>query len=291
LKCMACDDVLMPDGCTIGAKVVGARAFLFKNRDLVYEDFKDSAMFDDAVFAVTGVNIGSGAKAGVSIGFNKWGLAACSSTVLIRPAEAYDFLLEEVLRGARTLDDAYGIVAASLKTGKRYQWCNFAIATLNEVGAIEIGDGVCDIERDPKMIARANHHNKLSTGDLLAKASREEREAGGPLYTSERRRQAAAKMLESAKSVGDIISILSTHTPGKGFDSICRHRTRKAGEDKLMGETTYGYIVEMSKGKTGGIEFRMHVAQGNPCINPFKEVRIDFDSSPQQKERVVKEFP
>ncbi|RDE17553.1 MAG: hypothetical protein C4K49_02260 [Candidatus Thorarchaeota archaeon] len=281
----------MPDGCTIGAKVVGARALLFKNRDLVYEDFKDSAIFDDTLFAVTGMNIGSGAKAGVSVGFNKWGLAACSSTVLIRPAEAYDFLLEEVLRNARTLDEAYRIVSTSLETGKRYQWCNFVVATPNEVGAIEIGDGVCDIERDPKMITRANHHNKLSTGDVLAKASRQEREAGGPLYTSERRRQTAAKMLESAKSVGDIISIVSTHSPGKGFDSICRHRTRKAGEDKLMGETAYSYIVEMSTGRAGGIEFRMHVARSNPCSNPFKEVLVDFGSSPQEKERVVKGFP
>ena len=281
----------MSDGCTIAAKKVGNELFLFKNRDLVYDDFRDSAVFDDTVFAVTGVNIGTGKKAGVSIGLNRWGLAACSSTVLIKHAEAYDFLLEEILRNAKTVEKAYDIVADSLRSGKRYQWCNFVIGTLDGVGGIEIGEGVCELEKNPRMITRANHHMKLPTKDAVLKASKEEREAGGPLPTSEKRRQIAAKMLESAGSLSDMTAILSTHSEGKGFDSICRHRSAKPRENPLMGETTYGYIVEIRKVETKKLTFKMHVARGNPCSNPFKEVTVDFDLSPRDKDRVIKDFP
>jgi len=285
------EDVRVSDGCTIAAKRIGDGAFLLKNRDLVYENFKDSAIFDDSVFAVTGVNIGTGKKAGVSIGLNKWGLAACSSTVLIKPAEAYDFLLEDILRSAKTVERAHDMVSDSLRSGTRYQWCNFAIATMEGVAAIEIGEGVCELEKNPRMIARANHHMKLPTKDAILKASKEEREAGGPLQTSEKRRQVAAKMIESATSFHDMTAILSTHSEGKGFDSICRHRSSKPHENALMGETTYGYIVEMHRVDPKKFTFKMHVARGNPCSNPFKEVAIDFDLSSRDKEKLVKEFP
>jgi hypothetical protein len=283
--------VTMSDGCTIAAKRVGNGLFLLKNRDLVYGNFKDSAIFDDTLFAVTGVDIGTGTKAGVSIGVNKYGLAACSSTVLIKQADAYDFLLEEILRNAKTVDKAHDMVSDSLRSGKRYQWCNFVVGTLEGVGAIEIGEGVCELERNPKVITRANHHMKLPTKDAVLKASKEEREAGGPLPTSEKRRQVAAKMLESASSLHDMTTILSTHSDSKGFDSICRHRAIKPPENPLMGETKYSYIIEMHRVEPKKFAFKMHVSRGNPCSNPFKEIAIDFDLSVRDKERIVKDFP
>jgi hypothetical protein len=66
----------MFEGCTIGAKNFGNRFFLFKNRDLRYENFKDQAIFTNDIFGVTGVNIGTSELTGVSIGVNRWGLAA-----------------------------------------------------------------------------------------------------------------------------------------------------------------------------------------------------------------------
>ncbi|MFQ5833357.1 MAG: hypothetical protein ACE5H4_11680, partial [Candidatus Thorarchaeota archaeon] len=182
----------------MAAKIVGARYFLLKNRDLVFKGFLDGVVFDDDIFGVTGIIIGTGEPAGVSIGFNRWGLAACNSTVLATSDTAYDILMEHVLRESRTVDEAHERVTEELRAGARFQWGNFLLATPKEVAAIEIGDGVSEFERDSVMIARANHHLRLPTNELLKRAKAEEREAAGPIHTSQKRRQLAAKMLESA---------------------------------------------------------------------------------------------
>ncbi len=278
----------MTGGCTIGAKIVGDRYLLFKNRDLVYEDYKDQCIFENDIFAVIGIKIGAGVDMGASIGVNRWGLAACNSTVLINSEEAYDVLMERLLRRAKTLDEAYDIVVNSLDGGERYQWGNFVIATPDEVGAIEIGDGTYEIESGSDSIARTNHHLILSTRDALLRASPEEREAGGPLNASQSRRQIAARMLESARSTQDIIEILSTHAKGKGYDSICRHRTGARGEDPWLGETSYSYIIEV---ETKPFDFRIHVAPGNPCSTTFHEVQLDFKTTSEAKEQLIRDFP
>jgi hypothetical protein len=278
----------MTGGCTIGAKIVGDRYLLFKNRDLVYVDYHNQCIFEDDIFAVIGIKIGAGIDMGASIGVNRWGLAACSSTVLINSEEAYAILMERLLRRAKTLDEAYDIVVKSFDSGERYQWGNFVIATPDEVGAIEIGDGVYEIERGSGSITRTNHHLILSTRDALLRASPEEREAGGPLGASQTRRQIAARMLESARSTQDIIEILSTHAKGKGYDSICRHRTGVRGEDPWLGETSYSYIIEV---ETKPFDFRIHVAPGNPCSTTYHEVQLDFQASSEAKRQLVCDFP
>ncbi|MGY5861506.1 MAG: carcinine hydrolase/isopenicillin-N N-acyltransferase family protein [Candidatus Thorarchaeota archaeon] len=278
----------MTGGCTIGAKIVGDRYLLFKNRDLVYDNYKDQCIFEDDVFAVIGIKIGAGIDMGASIGVNRWGLAACNSTVLINSEEAYDVLMKRLLRSAKTLDEAYDIVVKSLDSGERYQWGNFVIATPDEVGAIEIGDGVCEIEHGSGSITRTNHHLILPTRDALLRASPEEREAGGPLSASQTRRQIAARMLESARSTQDIIEILSTHAKGKGYDSICRHKTGLRGEDPLLGETSYSYIIEV---ETKPLDFRIYVAPGNPCSTTYHELQLDFEASSDAQRKLVSDFP
>ncbi len=278
----------MTGGCTIGAKIVGDRYLLFKNRDLVYENYKDQCIFEDDIFAVIGIKFGAGIDMGASIGVNRWGLAACNSTVLINSEEAYAVLMERLLRSAKTLNEAYDIVVKSLDNGERYQWGNFVIATPDEVGAIEIGDGVCELERGSCPVTRTNHHLILSTRDALLRASLEEREAGGPLSASQNRRQIAARMLESARSTQDIIEILSTHAKGKGYDSICRHRTGVRGEDPWLGETSYSYIIEV---ETKPLNFRIHVAPGSPCSTTYHEVQLDFQVSSDAKRQLVRDFP
>jgi hypothetical protein len=281
----------MADGCTIGARRVGARTFLFKNRDLVYEDFKDHAVFGDDFFAVTGVNIENGDPAGVSIGVNKTGLAACSATVLINGEEPYDLLLERIVQEASDLDSAYEIVRTSLDNGHRYQWCNFAIATPLELGIIEIGDGVCEIEVDRERIVRTNHHLKLPTTEHITAASDEEREAGGPIDTSQRRRQDASKMLDTASTLADIIEIMSHHSDTMGFDSICRHRNAPSLSNQYLGETSYSYIVEMTSLPPDILEVVFHVSRGNPCTVPYRSIPIRFDIPEDEKKKVALDFP
>ncbi|UCH03911.1 MAG: hypothetical protein JSW05_10010 [Candidatus Thorarchaeota archaeon] len=281
----------MSGGCTLGAKIVGNRYFLLKNRDLVYKDFRDTVVFDDTIFGVTGVKIGTGEPAGVSIGFNKWGLSACNSTVLATSNKAYDVLMERVLREAKSLDRAYELVTDDLQSGSCYQWGNFLLATHEQVCAIEIGDGVCEIERSPMMITRANHHLRLPTMEALKKATDEEREAGGPIPTSQRRRQLVSRMLEDATSLGDMMKILSSHSETRGFDSICRHRKTTPDESPFLGETSYSYIVEVLKMGPDKFDFRIHAARGTPCSNKYDETVVDFSSSPAERFATIRGFP
>jgi hypothetical protein len=280
----------MSEGCTLGAKIIGPRYFMFKNRDLLYPDFKDQAMFDDSIFAVTGVHIGSGVPMGVSIGVNRWGLSVCSSTVLANSETAYDLLLERVLRECKTIDKAVELVKADLESGNRYQWSNFIIATPKGVGALEIGDGVFEVERLPEMITRANHHLKLPTVEILKAVSAEEREAGGPIQDSQHRRQVAAKMLETSVSIGDMIEIASTHSDSRGYNSICRHKDASP-DNPFLGETSYSYILEVLRNDPGDFDIRLHVARGNPCSNTFQEIEVDFSLSPSERDVIVQEFP
>jgi len=280
----------MSDGCTLAAKIIGPRYFMLKNRDLVYPDFRDHAAFDDTVFAVTGVHIGSGDPMGVSIGVNRWGFSVCSSTVLANSDTAYDVLLERVLRKCKSIDEAAELVRSDLETGNRYQWCNFILATPEEVGAIEIGDGIMEIEKLPVMISRANHHLKLPTVEALKAASRKEREAGGPIQDSQHRRQVASKMLDTAVSIGDMIEIVCTHSESRGYNSICRHRASYPN-DPLLGETSYSYILEVLKTSAVKFDIRMHVARGNPCSNTFQEIEVNFALPPLERQKIVQSFP
>lgn len=280
----------MPDGCTAGAKIIGDRYYLLKNRDLIWGGFRDSVVFDSDVFFVTGVNVGDGEPCGASFGFNKSGLAGCNTTVLVTPHAAYDSLLERVLREAKTIETAFELVRADLEGGNRYQWCNFVMASPDGVGVIEIGDGVTVLEQDPRIITRTNHHLILPTADILSRASLDEREAGGPISTSRTRRQEAANLLSEATSLMDMTQLLSTHRNGRGFDSICRHRSGNPRTDPYLGETVYSYVAEVSGIGSERLEFRVKVAAGNPCTSTFEEFVIDFDS-PGNKYSIITSFP
>ncbi|MFW9806870.1 MAG: hypothetical protein ACFFFK_09090 [Candidatus Thorarchaeota archaeon] len=280
----------MPDGCTAGAKIIGDRYYLLKNRDLIWGGFRDSIVFDENVFFVTGVDVGDGAPCGASFGFNRFGLSGCNTTVLVTPHKAYDTLLERILRETRTIEDAFELVHSELENGNRYQWCNFVLASPNEVGVIEIGDGVAVLETDSNIITRTNHHLILPTADILRRASLAEREAGGPLSTSQRRRQEAAKLLAEATSFMDMTQLLSTHREGRGFDSICRHHTSSPRSEPYLGETVYSYIAEVSALRSDELEFRIKVAAGNPCSSTYDEFVVDFDS-PENKYNLLTNFP
>ncbi|MHA2068071.1 MAG: carcinine hydrolase/isopenicillin-N N-acyltransferase family protein [Candidatus Thorarchaeota archaeon] len=227
---------------------------------------------------------------GVSIGVNRWGLSVCSSTVLANSETAYDLLLERVLRECKTIDEAVELVKADLESGNRYQWSNFIIATPKEVGAIEIGDGVMEVEKLPEMITRTNHHLILPTVEILKAASAAEREAGGPIQDSQHRRQEAAKMLETSVSIRDMMEIVSTHSDSRGYNSICRHRASNL-DNPFLGETSYSYILEVLGNDSNHFDIRLHVAQGTPCSNTFQEIEVDFAMSSIDKLAIVREFP
>ena len=281
----------MSDGCTLGAKKLPGRFYLFKNRDLTYSDFRNNLVFDERIFAVTGVDIATGTSIGASVGVNSSGLAVCSSTVLINNEVPYDLLLEQILREADDLDSAANIVQSQLDSGSRYQWCNIVIASLEEVGVIEIGDGISAVERDEVFVTRANHHLKLDTTDRIQSATSEEREAGGPLDTSQHRRQTVSKMIADAAALTDFISIVSSHSSSKGFNSICRHKDADSGGVPYLGETSYSYIIEGLDLGEGSLDLTFHVSRSNPCSNPFKSIPVEFDSNADIMKQFMESFP
>ncbi|TFG31071.1 hypothetical protein EU528_07120 [Candidatus Thorarchaeota archaeon] len=280
----------MPDGCTSGAKIIGDRYFLLKNRDLIWGGFRDTIVFENDIFYITGVNVKGGDFTGAHFGFNRDGLAACNTSVLVTQNKADDLLLERILRETKTIEDAFELVQKDLGSGELYHWCNFMLASPNGVGAIEIGDGVAVLEEDPHIITRTNHHLLLPTADIVRRATQEFRGAAGRLSGSQRRRQDAMKLLSEATSMMDMTQVLSTHGGDRGFDSICRHLPENPKSNPYQGETVYSYIVEVSGIDSDEMEFRLNVTAGNPCVGLYKELAIVFDS-PESKFNVLNNYP
>ena len=280
----------MPEGCTSGAKIIGDRYYLLKNRDLIWGGFRDTLVFENDVFFVTGINVKGGDFSGASFGFNRYGLAACNTSVLVTENRADDILLERILRETRTIEDAFELIQKDLESGELYHWCNFILASPDGVGVIEIGDGVAVLEQDPLIITRTNHHLLLPTADIIKQATQEFRGAAGRLEGSQRRRQDASKFLADATSMIDMTQLLSSHKDGRGLDSICRHLPENPKSNPYHGETVYSYVLEASEIHGGKVEFRLKVTPGNPCIGIFKEFAVDFNS-PESKYTIMSNYP
>lgn len=278
----------MIEGCTIGAKIISNHFLMFKNKDLRYENFQDQVIFDDEIFAVTGINIGTEEITGVSIGVNKWGLAACSANVLTTDDDPYDLLLETIMRKSKSIEDAYSVVSALFESGKAYQWCNIVIATLDKVAAFEIGPESAAKDEHVEEIVRTNHHVLLSTKKSLSILTREKNEFEDIITLSEKRRKRANELIFNVSTLEDVMSLLSAHSETRGYDSICRHRLNG---DRYVGETVYSYIFEVAKQNEGDLVFQMHVARSNPCNNPYERIPFDFNSSTDEKKKVVENFP
>lgn len=281
----------MNGGCTAGAKRIGSRYFLFKNRDLIWSDFSDDVVFDDDVFFVRGVDSRTRETAGAALGANRWGLAAANTTVLATEDSPYDLLLERILRECKDIESAMTMVQQDLVSGSRYQWTNFVLADRTMVAAIEMAEGEARLETDLAMITRTNHHLLLPTVEAVKSAPPEVREAGGPLQTSQKRRQVAARILETATSKQDFIQLLSTHSESRGFDSICRHWAENTYHEPFRGATIYSYIIEVLDIGLSDLDIRVSVARGNPCSNTFFEFEIEFDAPLPERETVLNSFP
>jgi hypothetical protein len=280
----------MLEGCTSGAKIIGDRYYLLKNRDLIWGGFRDTLVFEKDVFFITGINVSGGDFAGASYGFNRHGLAGCNTSVLITENNPDDLLLERILRETQSIEDAFEFVQSDLDNGTLYHWCNFILASPEGVGVIEIGDGVAALEKDPSLITRTNHHLLLPTADIIEKTTKELRGAAGRLSGSRQRRQDAMKMLQEATSTMDMAQLLSSHRDGQGFNSICRHLSENPKLNPYQGETVYSYILEALELDNGTIEFRLRVTPGNPCTGTYKEFKVDFDS-PESKFKIISDYP
>jgi hypothetical protein len=280
----------MSGGCTIGAKRHGMRYFLFKNKDLPYVDFKDSAVFDDEIFAIAGIDTNAEEREGVSIGVNRWGLAACSATVLATEDSNYDVLVERILRESHDLASAHAIVQEDIEDEVEYQSCNIVLVSASELGVLEVGPGICELERDPVMLCRTNHHLLLPTTEEVKRAPLELRGVAGPLSASHKRRLTAQNLLASANVTQDFITLLSTHSELRGYDSICRHRDAPVEGAEFLGQTVYSYVLEMMV-LNSTVDIALHIARGVPCSSSYRTFALRFDDPLDKKQALLAKLP
>lgn len=281
----------MTAGCTIGAASLGPRLLMFKNKDLLNKNHVDNLVFNNQMLAVSGVVIGSGERAGVSIGINRHGLAGCSATVLATEDRPYDHLLENIIQVADDIDSAYQIVEDKISSGIAYQWCNLVLGDSRSVAAIEISNNQCKLERADDYVVRTNHHVLLNTINDLKAARAEKTGPGGPVWTSRRRRQKAERELAAARTVVDVTEIQSSHSEGRGFDSICRHSDGDDLGKAVLGQTVYSYVFDVFYGDNSIPEITFHVAPGNPCVTTYRRLHIDFNSSEEDKRKLADTYP
>lgn len=232
--------------CTTGAKVLrpGREFVLFKNRDFKREHFDDRLNLSADAFGILGLETWDGSDpasdrfSGYSVGFNR-ALICCDSNVQTVPGgENYDRLVQAVVDGAATVDEAVAIVGGLVERGV-YCWANMLVATADEVAAIEVRDGHIAVDRRPDFVARANHHICLG-----ANANDDD------IVTTPVRYALAQRGIEAAHTLADIFAITRTHADGLDW-GVCNHGDM---------ETVYSYVVHWNEGQT-----TLYVYQGHPC--------------------------
>lgn len=253
--------------CTTGAKILrpGSEFFLFKNKDLKKPCFEDVIVADDDRFGVRGLHIPPKGRedeeelSGFSIGFNRWGVAACNTHVKSLPGGAnYDLLTEAAVTGTRSAAEAVDKVVR-LAPLARYNWSNILIADGREAAVVEVGDDVA-VDAGQPLVWRANRH-------LLA-------HGGQPPGESCPRGLRAGAAVAKARGVEDVFALLRSHDGADDMTEICRH-----GQPR----TVYSYVALWRNGA-----FEFHVLQGLPCQGAYTSIPLRF---PLDADAIAKVYP
>ena len=243
--------------CTTGAKILrpGREFILFKNRDFKRKQFDDRVALSEDAFGALGLETWDGADpdadrfSGFSIGFNRQ-LVCCDSNVQTVPGgENYDQLVQAVVEACATIDEAVECVRA-LAQAQPFCWANMIVATPTGLAALEVRDRRVEVERQPAMIARANHH--ICFG---AHPHDDDTTTTGFRYES------ARSGLEGVNDLDDLFSLLRSHKPDAQH-SICNHG---------LYDTVYSYVVHVVDGAT-----TLYVLQGHPCEGEYVPVPIQL---------------
>jgi len=243
--------------CTTGAKILrqGHEFVLFKNRDFKRQQFDDRVYLSGTAFGALGLETWDGADpdadrfSGFSIGFNRH-LVCCDSNVQTIPnGENYDRLVQAIVENCTTIEEAVECVS-DLVRRQSYCWANMLVATPDGLAAFEVRDRRVEVERQPMIIARANHHVCLGA-----------RPNDNDTSTTQFRYQSALAGLETVKNIATLFALLRSHDPDPQH-SICNHG---------LYDTVYSYIVHFNDGET-----TFYVLQGHPCEGEFVRVPIQL---------------
>ncbi len=236
--------------CTMGAKILrpGHEFVLFKNRDFKRKQFDDRVILSNNAFGALGLETWDGTDpdadrfSGFSIGFNRH-LVCCDSNVqTISGGANYDRLVQAVVENCATIDNAVECVSDLVRT-RLFCWANLLVATTEGLAALEVRDRRVEVERQPLLIARANHHICLGAhpndDDTTITRSRYDSAVAG---------------LQMVGVLGDLLKLLRSHEPDSQH-SICNHG---------LYDTVYSYIVHFVDGAT-----TLYVLQGHPCEGEY----------------------
>ena len=189
---------------------------------------------------------------GFSIGFNRR-LVCCDANVQTVPGgENYDRLVQAVVESCATIDEAVECVGA-LVQAQPFCWANLLVATPEGLAALEVRERRVEVERQPAMIARANHQIWLGAHPNDDDTS-----------TTRARYKSAAAGLQTVGELGDLFKLLRSHEPDPQH-SICNHGRY---------DTVYSYVVHFDDGST-----TLYVLQGHPCEGEYVRVPIQLGAA------------
>ena len=254
------------------------KTLLFKNRDLSTTAHKDELFYDVDCFGIRGIDMKNGKVTGLSIGVNRFGLAAANTHVMKTDQLTYDLLTEQILMFAKNAEDGLTMVVEHLKTGRRYQWGNLILADNSRTLAIEIAGDEHTVEWSDKKVLRTGHHIMLDTEEKL----RQINDTTEDLYDdSVARFNRGYDLLRQAKSVSDVIALLQDHGDAPSQASICRHPT---GDRQIA--TVMSYLVEVDhQQETGKPGIKFNFCRGNPCSNSFSAIPLLFPADEEVMKR------
>lgn len=264
-------------GCTTGAKILndGQQTVIFKNKDFQVGSHTDGLLLEYShAFGIKGVNLLNLKMGGVSIGVNRYGLAAVNSNILSTTDNPYDLITERIILECKTVTDAIEICENEFRSSTKYQWCNMVVASPEELVAIELTSSDLAIDRSKDHLVRTNHHVLLNTRGVIGNSK---------LNNSRIRYNHAKNLLESASDVNDVISLLKSHHP---VAPICRHGQSALN---LSFTTVYSYIMTIHVKNLPLVFF--DVIKGPPCKQNFKRLELSFPLSHDERQQLLLNYP
>ncbi len=261
--------------CTIGALRLSDREYLvFKNKDFARPSYNDAVAITPRWFGPRGLETfaenadGADVHSGLSIGANRNGLLCCDSHVKGGGAKGpnYDLLVESALHRAVDLASALEIIQNRVSRTPGW-WGNLILADAGRLAAVEVRGRETRIEYGEDRVVRTNHqplfHERASPDGIVCSA---------PRFAAARAR------LSRAKSLDDVLSLLSSHDDGDA--GVCNHGPTFT--------TVYSYVLHRRDDETF-----LYVSRGAPCRNARRKLKAPIGEawSENAAAQFIREYP
>ena len=241
-------------GCTVGVVFPGDGLIFFKNRDLAYEYIEHRTLVFESTpdtYALRGVNLQTKELEGVSIGVNRHLVCVANTHIRSTPDVAYDVLCEELMRNVRTREDATR-VAEEFVRRQKVQGGRILVASPEWACLIEVYENMLEIEDVSDRRAITNTFSMIAAEGVRSLVSGQC--PGGRL-------KVANDLLKDVRNLGDVKSLLRSHVPEKGGDTVCRHGANSATESSHIIQVRGGCATWWS-------------LTGRPCENDYHAVQL-----------------